>query len=789
MAIIIRSTRLVLGVLYAPIPYLVDKVPSEDETGVDPDVVISFSLRSFLGAVSTFYVKIDGVTALTEAGFEAGFGGTCVANAFNGFDITITHPDFDFYSDHTIRVWASNSETLDTSWGFTVRRPNSSVICDNTILNVIFKDLESFQDASDPSHYHVIPGVGAVPVDIYNVIELQYTVIQSGLGSTIWPLQNGVTAEVVTSTKINLPTGVSDPSLVEKHITLSSHLNSGTYRIVAQQAAIVGCDVWVAETLVTPDPESGSIVWSIVDSSAVTRKFLPFGAVPVPSVGEFLSIVSDWNNVQFAKVLQTFPDGSVEIDKELLALDPLNGDISWSHTKGLDGVILETSKPTSGTNYALAINLYEKSGEPYIESGIAYVAVAPKPRVLGAEQLDEGQIIITFSDPMRQDEILLDPTEYTITGPSTVLVKTVQVATLSQVMITTVGMGAGSYTLTVSSSSPHDIAGNPIDPIFNQAIFTGSPTINSRSIFTDKGPITKPALTIQTGLTAEISTFTRVYLPTGSSTPSLVGKYINLTGTITNAGDFRVTSQQSASPLTGCYVGVAASFTMPDPASGSITWTIYDPRDGLIADDPDDVVVRINGTPVTADAVIGLLGQIVMPTVPLSTDTVVVDYCWINNPVVDLRRLNSKEFKLNNWNRDSGYISNQHRYRFNNTLIRPETFIPLDIRSTIDQPLQRDLKYRAYERAYSSALNDPNLLLLNSPVHRVGYPPLSRTVTTTFVNYQATALPDVYPTNPWTRHGSGSATIVGTDLLVVDNTMGPFPGGEPIFWTRPIDLT
>jgi hypothetical protein len=87
------------------------------------------------------------------------------------------------------------------------------------------------------------------------------------------------------------------------------------------------------------------------------------------------------------------------------------------------------------------------------------------------------------------------------------------------------------------------------------------------------------------------------------------------------------------------------------------------------------------------------------------------------------------------------------------------------------------------------ALNDPNLLLLNSPVHRIAFPPLSRTIEAEFINYQPITLPEADPDAPWDRYGVGSAMIVGTELVVVDTTTGPFPSGEPIYWARSIDLT
>lgn len=671
------------------------------------------------------------------------------------------------------------------------------VISSNTTLDVTFENLLDFQGSTDLSHYQIQPGLDAVPVTVFEA-SLRYTIIQSGVGFVVSDLETPVVSMEGSSNFSADLSYVDGASLVASstfsavplvHRQLQASINgssdlSGNPNLVNHHEVHANGEASFSANLTrVPNP------W--------TRLFFPYGAAAPIQVGDLISLRSAGNYVQFAKILTVYPDGTLRLDQELLLLDPQNGSIVWTHTKGLEGITLTINKPTSTKLYTLNVSgLQDLAGQPFSASQ-SFLANASKPKLLELDQLEEGQLVATFSDTMRIDSALLDPNEYTITGPTTALVKTVQTLNSTQIVLTTVGLGIGSYQLTVNASgTPHDVAGNPIDPLFNQAIFTGSPPLASRSVFVDHGPITKPALTLQTGVSTVIVNATTLVLNGAVITPSMIGLYVTLSGTAINAGTFRITSRLSATS-----VRVIASFTLPDPANGelsppapvpvpgTISWELFDPRNGQIADDPSDVVVRINSIPVTADAVIGLLGQIVLPTVPSSTDIVDVDYCWIRNPVVDFRRLNSKEFRLNNWNRDNGSTEFQHRYRYNNTLIQPETFIPLDLRAQIDQPLQRDLKYRAYERAYSVALNDPNLLLLNSPTHKIAFPSLSRLVESTFVNYQATVLPEVYPVTPWERFGSGSASIVGTNLIVVDSTMGPAPSGNPIFWSRIVDLT
>jgi hypothetical protein len=333
---------------------------------------------------------------------------------------------------------------------------------------------------------------------------------------------------------------------------------------------------------------------------------------------------------------------------------------------------------------------------------------------------------------------------------------------------------------------PHDTAGNPLDLGFNSAVFTGSAAISARSIFTDKGPISKPALTLASGSGAVINGPDTITLTGASLNGTFLDRSLTISGGAVNGGTFRITAVLSATK-----VRVKASFSLPDAANGTLAWRIFDPRDGQIADDPADVTVRINGSPVTPLAVIGLLGQVVLASAPAPSDVVRVSYSWVPNPTVDIRRLNSREFRLNGWNRDVGYGIGPapHAYRYNNVLVRPSEYVAADMQATLSQPLQRGLKYRAYERAYTPVLNDPNLLKLNSPIHRIASPPLSRTITPSFVSYAAVGLPEADAAAPWVRHGSGSAAIVSSTLIVSDTSAGPFPSGNPIFWSRPIDLT
>lgn len=650
-----------------------------------------------------------------------------------------------------------------------------------TRLTITFSAPLLFQGATDLVRYRVQPGAEAVPVAA-KLATLLYTTYESGVGFVGRPTGDAAVMFVEATS------GFSANATLEPSVKISAGaLVSASPKMLLQgQVGMMGG----ASVSVRAIPSASMHGSAGFDADlqfiqpANTRLFYPLG-VSIPFVvGDYITLSSAYDSLPFLKVVALALDGGLILDREFPF--PEDSPLTWTHTSALQGVELEINKPTNGKTYTMFVEgLRTEAGAPYNDSS-SFAAVSSKPAVVSAEELDEAQVLITFSDTMRIDAALLSPAEYAVTGPTNVLVKTAQTVAKNQVLLTTVGMGAGSYTLEVNASgTPHDVAGNPIDPTFNQATFTGSAALASRSVFTDHGPITKPVEVLQSGATATITTQTQISLPGAALLPQHVGLYLTITGTL-NSGTYRIVALVSAT-----VARVDASFSLPDVSNGSIGWSLRDQHNGEIADDPSDVVVRVNGVPVTADSVIGLLGQVVLPTVPGANDTVDIDYSWVNNPVVDFRRLNSREFRLNNWNRDNNRPTDtsRHKYRYNNTLIEPTTFVALDMRADLDQPQVRDLKYRAYERAYSVALNDPNLLLLNSPNHRIAFPPMTRTLESTFVNYQATVLPESDTTDPWVRHGSGLASIVGTDLQVVDNTTGPFPGGEPIFWSNEIDLT
>lgn len=466
----------------------------------------------------------------------------------------------------------------------------------------------------------------------------------------------------------------------------------------------------------------------------------------------------------------------------------LDSHVSWAHVSGVTQLTLKTTKMTEGADYLFQLkDVYLKLPRiPYSSDIASFKAVqVPKPRVAQVRVSDEGVVTVLYGEDMQSDDAnLTNRFDYAITGPSSVRITKVRANSSRSVALYTSGLVAGDYTLTVSTNTPKDIAGNPLDATYSSAVFTASTPLTNRSIFTDKGPIVRPPLTLQSGTAATLDGFNTISLPGAALTLSDIGKRLTISGSAENDGPYKVLSIVDSDTAK-----VQASFNLPDANDGAIDWALIDPREGQIADDPSDVTVRINSLPVIPDAVIGLRGQIVLPSEPGPTDDVQVDYGWCCNPTVEIRRLNSKEFRLNGWNRDHGGVNDtSHHYRFNNVLTVPENYQTDDITAGKAQPLLRQLKYRAYERAYSALLNDPNRLLLNTPTHRIAYPPARRTLAEVSVFYEGTSLPE-NASAPWIRKGAGTASAAAGILTLTDNSTGTFPAGQPVFWTKTLDLT
>jgi len=569
-----------------------------------------------------------------------------------------------------------------------------------------------------------------------------------------------------------------------------------------------------------------------------------------PDLGSFLHLEVKGSGTTRVRIEEVVSPTRVRVDRSLSPSDEIS---SWRQTTGVSKVVLTTSKGTNGALYRLTCKRIRNTRTLRIHQDFStcFVAKAAKPRLVNVECLPEGQILLTYSEPMRPDSELTSVSEYRVEGPTPVEVMSVDSVGPTQVMLRTRGLTKGSFKIIVNTKgTPKDVAGNPItevidsgigtanvltsttvqipsesfvasavvgryltlsgtnsnqylivdrptadtlqvegtlnieigldwqvtNPFFNEAIFISSTPLTQRSIFTDRGPISKPPLTLSSGVDGTVINPTDVICSSANFSSDVVGKYLNLAGE----------SYRIVALLTSTSLRVQGSLQ----TATNLNWSVIDPRNGQIADDPSDVTVRVNGVPVEPVAVIGLMGQIVLAAAPEEDDDVKVDYHWVSNPTIDIRRLNSREFVLNNWNRDNRQIPNpnQHNYRYNNVLVKPSGYVADDCQSVLAQPLERQLFYRAFERKYTAVLNDPNLLRLNSPIHRIADAPLSRPIETISVQYNADTLPESsFPA--WTRVGNGTYSVTSGTLSVNDTSSGNFPTGLPLFWTRSIDVT
>ena len=771
--------------------------PYPSKTEVDVEI----SIRNLAGDLSTFthtfwvgYVTLDVNDTLVFA--EEGLTLVDAEGYLTSGNLTLSE-SFTLAPNYK----GSVSDTLSIT-EFLQARSFSVQYVDSTTFRVFLPDLFQIEGAADLLNYELEALDGGASIRIKS-LELEFEPVASGSGGRVVPAAKefgvasfqtvgGVSTLTDSAAKFTRTVVVGDT--VEVETLVNGRLEYTVVQILSD-----------AELEVEPGTGSASTYYRINDNPAKATRLVQRTSFPMSlfHMGDYLGLTSPSgvNSHPSLRIVEQLNPYTARVDSPLL---PHPESVTWAQRSGVASVLFRVTEGTQGKHYRLTVrNLRTKSTGTYFSGSVGFVAEATKPKVGAVSSLPDGTVLVDFDEPMRFDEALSSPEEYGITGPTSVSIQQVVPLSATQLALKTAGLASGSYTLTVNASgTPKDVAGNPIDPVFNTAVFTASTPLLVRSIFTDKGPIAKPAKTILSGSGVTLHTYTSPIFGTslsftsdevtftgGAFTSDHVGLTLQLAGTEKNDGVYKVLGLVGTAPT--ARVRLQANFRLPDGNNGSGSWDLIDPRDGQIADDPTDVTVRVNGVQVTPEAVIGLLGQVVLPTTPTPTDEVKVDYAWVQNPVVDFRRLNSREFVLNNWAYDAGHTASpsQHQYRYRNILATPDNYAIGDISSPLAAPQLRQVHYRAFERAYSALLNDPALLLLNTPKHRISYAPLSRQVSEVSVSYDGNILPEEGLTNPWQKKGSGLASVAGGVLRVDDNTTGPFPEGNPLFWQREVDLS
>lgn len=108
-----------------PTIFVLKKMPVPQEVEVDPDRVLSFSARDSLCQIDKLDVYVDSVLVytMTGAGFQNGYTGSVVPNAFFGFDLELEHADYEFASTHQVEVDVGDNQNfaLAEFWSFFVR--------------------------------------------------------------------------------------------------------------------------------------------------------------------------------------------------------------------------------------------------------------------------------------------------------------------------------------------------------------------------------------------------------------------------------------------------------------------------------------------------------------------------------------------------------------------------------------------------------------------------------------------------------------------------------------------
>lgn len=186
---------------------------------------------------------------------------------------------------------------------------------------------------------------------------------------------------------------------------------------------------------------------TILGSGTTSNQFR-LGSSPVVS-GNYLTITGRWQVVT-ARVISIPSVGVVALDTPLVVDDPDNGNLLWVLRSAVTGAALTIHEPSDAKTYRItATNLLEVEG-PLFTSSVTWVASVPGPIVVAAEYfVENGNILLTFSEELVNDSELLSPSVYSITGPTAVEVTGVRTASATQVLLSTTIFGTGTYTVNV----------------------------------------------------------------------------------------------------------------------------------------------------------------------------------------------------------------------------------------------------------------------------------------------------------------------------------------------------
>lgn len=231
-------------------------------------------------------------------------------------------------------------------------------------------------------------------------------------------------------------------------------------------------------------------------------------------------------------------------------------------------------------------------------------------------------------------------------------------------------------------------------------------------------------------------------------------------------------------------------FRNVESQSPPLQWEIVDEKRGIIADLPSDVTVRVNGTEVEVERVFGLLGLIVLKNAVTPGATVEIYYDYLKNPEIGMGALNDFSYTLNQWG-NKGEVGVPFNYigNLNNKTHRVSSYLSnsknLGVSKPSELPLLYGWKFKGFSREYSAGLNDPNRLLLNSPLKSDLYSVFSLQDRDRTSYYFPTGAPESFG---WTAEGVGETSFDGTLLRIVDSNDTQGLESLPPYFYKSVDI-
>jgi len=186
----------------------------------------------------------------------------------------------------------------------------------------------------------------------------------------------------------------------------------------------------------------------------------------------------------------------------------------------------------------------------------------------------------------------------------------------------------------------------------------------------------------------------------------------------------------------------------------------------------EDVVVLVDEVEIAILAMDPVLGVIVLDEVVEPNSEVQVSYHHTPNPTLEISKLNSASFRLNQWKDRS---------------LMPFTYNAVLGPYNRPQPRQDEYRYRAFDYEYTSVINDPTSLLLNEPKHSLTIPRFERQNNPFSVFFEGNDHPEDFkhvgpPLGP---------PQIENDLYIIDDITSSTTviDGQPSFFEKAVDLS